>query len=135
MATYIKMKAFDLADQIRFEIATQELVQLLLFAFYLTYTLSNKDKLYNSFRSFDFFNRFIYISFKISGKVMNAAQDLWSMEHEDKAMADMEKPEEKTPDLDYRPCSDSFSTSPFVAGSSTTDVTDKIKVVYDSDSD
>ncbi len=58
---------------------------------------------------------------------MNAVQDLWSMEHECKAMADIESLDEKTPDFDHSPCSDPYNTSPFVAGTSTTDVTNKIE--------
>ncbi len=50
------------------------------------------------------------------------------MEHEDNAMADIETLAEKTPDFDHSPCSDPYNSSPFVAGSSTTDVTEDFKI-------
>ena len=63
----------------------------------MPFTLSYKD-IVQFLKIFDFINNFIYIS-HISDKVMNAVQDLWSVELEDKAMADIETPEEKHPIL------------------------------------
>ncbi len=105
----------------------------------MPFTLSHKDTaqlpkipdLINNFTPI--INNLIYIInnpihiLQISDKVMNAVQDPWPMEHEGKAMADTETPEEKTPDPDHSPCSDSHNTSSSAVGRSTTDAT-KLKI-------